>query len=164
MLMKIRTDYVSNSSSSSFVIRKDAAKAAKMFLDDFRDCVYGAYYPLGETMNVGVRTDDSSDDWLEWTGPEKFCEDYTQGEYDEDTDTHADPRNPDDITEFGFECDDWDGASMVNLVFLYKYFKKFGFEPDDSGSEHVFREKDTFLGRILDRLEAVKEKTDEDTN
>ena len=159
--MKIRSDYVSNSSSSSFVIKKDASKAAKMFLEDFGDCIYGACDPLGETLNVGVRTVGSSDDWMDWFGPEKFCEDYIQGEYDGDTDTHADPKSPEDITEFGFECDDWDKESMGNLAFLYKYFKKFGFEPDDSDTEHDFRDRDTFLGRILDRLE-VKEKIDED--
>ena len=160
--MKVRTDYVSNSSSSSFIIRKNAAKAAKMFLEDFGDCIYGAYDPLGETMNVGVRTVDASEDWMDWSNPETFCEDYIQGEYDGDTDTHADPKNPDDIVEFGFECDDWDKAGMGYLAFLYKYFKKFGFEPDDSNSEKDFKDQDSFLGRILDKLEA-KEKTDEDT-
>lgn len=159
--MKIRSDYVSNSSSSSFIIKKDAAKAAKMFLDDFGDCLYGSYNPLGETMNIGALTTDMSpDDWLEWNSPEKFCEDYIQGRYDGDTDTHADPKKPEDIVELGFECDDWDVASMGNLAFLYKYFKKFGFEPDDTDSEHDFRDRDSFLGRILDRLEA-KENTDE---
>lgn len=160
--MKIRSDYVSNSSSSSFVIKKDAAKAAKMFLDDFGDCIYGECYPLGETMNVGIRTIGSSNDWLDWNNPEKFCEDYIQGEYDEDTNTYADPKNTEDIMEFGFECDDWDKEAMGNLAFLYKYFKKFDFEPDDSDTEHNFRDRDTFLGRIMDKLE-VKEKTDEDT-
>ena len=161
--MKIRSDYVSNSSSSSFIIKKDAAKAAKMFLEDFGSCIYGAYDPLGETMNVGVRTNgmSSEDDWMDWFGPEKFCGDYIYGPYDGDTDTHADPKNPEDITEFGFECDDWDKAAMGNLAFLFKYFKKFGFEPDDSDSEHDFRDNDTFLGRILDRLE-VKESANED--
>ena len=160
--MKIRSDYVSNSSSSSFIIKKDAAKAAKMFLEDFGDCIYGACYPLGETMNIGTKTKENmdSDSWLDWFSPEKFCEDYIQGEYDSDTDTHKDPKNPEDIAEFGFECDDWDRESMGNLAFLYKYFKKFGFEPDDSESEHDFKGMDTFLGRILDRLE-VKENADE---
>lgn len=159
--MKIRSDYVSNSSSSSFIIKKDAAKAAKMFLEDFGDCIYGAYDPLGETMNVGVKTKGmDSDSWLDWCNPGTFCEDYIQGEYDSDTDTHKDPKNPDDIVEFGFECDDWDNASMGNLAFLHKYFKKFGFEVDDSGSEHNFKDRDTFLGRILDKLE-VKETSDE---
>ena len=159
--MKIRSDYVSNSSSSSFIIKKDAAKAAKMFLEDFGDCIYGACDPLGETMNVGVRTVDmSEDEWFDWFSPERFCEDYIKGEYDSATDTHNDPKNPDDIVEFGFDCDDWDNASMGNLAFLYKYFKKFGFEPDDSGSEHDFKDRDTFLGRILDRLES-KETPDE---
>ena len=160
--MKIRNDYVSNSSSSSFIIKKDAAKAAKMFLEDFGDCIYGAYDPLGETMNVGVLTTKSGpDDWLDWDNPSKFCEDYIQGEYDGDTDTHADPKNPEEITSLGFECDDWDKAAMGYLAFLYKYFKKFGFEPDDSDSEHDFRDNDTFLGRILDKLEVVKETTNE---
>ena len=160
--MKIREDYVSNSSSSSFIIKKDASKAAKMFLGDFGDCIYGAYDPLGETMKVGVRTvGDSGDDWsADWYSPEKFCEVYIQGEYDGDTDTHADPKNSNDITEISFECDDWDNASMGNLAFLYKYFEKFGFDPDDSGSEHDFKDRDTFLGRILDKLEVKK---DEDT-
>lgn len=161
--MKIRTDYVSNSSSSSFVIRKDAAKAAKMFLEDFGDCIYGAFNPLGETMNVGVLTTKSGpDDWFDWSSPEKFCGDYIHGPYDGCTDTHADPKNPDDITEIGFECDDWDKAGMGYLAFLYKYFKKFGFEPDDSDSEKDFRDNDTFLGRILDKLD-VKEVANEDT-
>ncbi len=159
--MKVRADYVSNSSSSSFVIKKDAAKAAKMFLDDFGDCIHDAFDPLGETMNIGVRTVGASeDDWLDWFSPERFCGDYIDGPYDGVTDTHADPLNPEDIAELGFECDDWDKESMGNLAFLYKYFKKFGFRPDDSDSEHDFLDKDTFLGRILDRLE-VKEKIDE---
>jgi hypothetical protein len=106
-------------------------------------------------MTVGVRTVATADDnWMDWNNPGKFCEDYIQGEYDGDTDTHADPKKPEDIVELGFECDDWDNASMGNLAFLYKYFKKFGFEPDDSDSEHDFRDRDSFLGRILDRLEA----------
>ena len=162
--MKIRSDYVSNSSSSSFVIKKDAAKAAKMFLEDFADCIRGAFDPLGETMQVGILTSSQPEgDWPNWCSPEKFAEDYTQGEYNGDTDTHADPKKPEDIEEIWFECDDWDNASMGNLAFLYKYFKKFGFEPDDSDSEHSFKDRDTFLGKILDRLEA-KEKTDEDKN
>ena len=43
---------------------------------------------------------------------------------------------------------------MMYLVFLYKYFKKFGFEPDTSCSEQEFppKEQDSFLGKILDRL------------
>ena len=45
---------------------------------------------------------------------------------------------------------------MMYLVFLYKYFKKFGFEPDTSNSEKEFppKDDDSFLGKILDRLNA----------
>lgn len=160
--MKMRMGFVSNSSSSSFIIKKDAARAAKMFLKDFGSCIYGAFDALGETMNIGVRTIGmSEDDWMNRFSPEKFCEDYIYGPYDGGTDTHADPKNSEDITEISFECDGWDRAAMGNLAFLYKYFKKFGFEPDDSYTEHDFRDRDTFLGRILDRLEA-KETSNED--
>ena len=57
---------------------------------------------------------------------------------------------------------------MMYLVFLYKYFKKFGFEPDTSFSEQEFppKEQDSFLGKILDRLSpnVPGDKTNEDSH
>ena len=153
--MKVRTDYVSNSSSSSFVINKDAGKAAKMFLDDFGQYLTNCYGDsLGETFHAGVIERDSKDEWHEWMQPEDFAETYIQGKYNCDTDTHAYPKKPEDVVSLSFECDDWDRTGMMYLVFLYKYFKKFGFEPDTSYSEQPFppEENDSFLGKILDRL------------
>lgn len=154
--MKVRTDYVSNSSSSSFVINKDAAKAAKMFLEDFAQYLTNccSYESLGETFHAGVIEKDSQDEWHDWMAPEHFAEIYTQGKYDCETDTHATPKKIEDIVSLSFDCDDWDHTGMMYLVFLYKYFKKFGFEPDTSYSEQEFppKEQDSFLGKILDRL------------
>lgn len=160
--MKIRSDYVSNSSSASFIIKKDAAKAAKMFLDDFAESLVDSYELLGETFEIGVRMKRSTDNlyWLDYMKPEQFAVQFTTGdEGDEDGYGKVEKKNPEDIEELGFECDDWDKGSMAYLAFILKYFKKFGFETDSSDSERGINDTDSFLGKILDKLEV---KTHED--
>ena len=67
-----------------------------------------------------------------------------------------------DVEYIYFDCDDWDATGMMYLNFLYRYFEKFGFNPDDSDSERDFRSRRdyNFLLKILDRLQPKNESTD----
>ena len=144
--MKIRTDYVSNSSSSSFIVRD--SNAVKMFYDDFKESMK-EYEPMGETMSVIIQT-------------KEHAKSYDDMYYDDFAKSIEDGSLKfEDVEYIYFDCDDWDATGMMYLNFLYKYFEKFGFHPDDSDSERDFRSRvnDTFLGRILDRLQPKNEST-----
>ena len=145
--MKIRTDYVSNSSSSSFIVRD--SNAVKMFYEDFKESMK-EYEPMGETMCVRIKT-------------KEHANSYDSMNYDDFVKSIEDGSLKfEDVEYICFDCDEWDATGMIYLNFLYKYFEKFGFHPDDSDSERNFRSRvnDTFLGKILDRLQPKNESTD----
>ena len=145
--MKIRSDYVSNSSSSSFMIKKNADEAFKMFCDDFADFLLDNYMPseITDHISINIKTKADLDSW-NYTSFEEFMESVKDGK-----------RSFSDIANFGFTCDDWVSTGNMYLSFLMQYFKKFGFEPDTSESERDFTEVDSFLTRILNKLELKKD-------
>ena len=145
--MKIRSDYVSNSSSSSFMIKKNADSAFKMFCDDFADFLLDNYMQseITDHISINIKTKADLDSW-NYTSFEEFIESVKDGKM-----------SFSDIANFGFTCDDWDSTGNMYLSFLMQYFKKFGFEPDTSESERDFTEVDSFLTRILSKLELKKD-------
>lgn len=154
--MKTRCDFVSNSSSCSFVIDTRAAEAAKMFLEDFGEYLSdaGVYEAFGESFKVGTVCDGNEDEWHDWTDPSSFAVDYTIGRWRADDEGRAAPSDPSSIKSLAFECDDYDKTGMMWLLFLMQYFKKFGFETDDKNSEIAFEETSaSFLAKIIDRMD-----------
>lgn len=153
--MKIRNDYVSNSSSSSFVVETNASDAAKMFISDFGEFLKDAWNdPLGETMHIGYKLKSKKSDWFDYSSPNVFCFAVEMKDKDDNEDEEQEKIDLDDIEEIQFECDDYDNAAMMYLRFLYKYFEKLGFKPDDSNSEQDFRKEgdSCLLGKLLDRI------------
>lgn len=145
--MKVRHDYVSNSSSSSFIVRD--SNAVKMFYYDFKESMM-EYEPMGETMCVRIKT-------------KEHANSYDSMYYDDFANSIEDGSLKfEDVESICFDCEEWDATGMMYLNFLYKYFEKFGFNPDDSDSERDFRSSvnDTFLGKLLDRLQPKNESTD----
>ena len=104
--MKIRNDYVSNSSSSSFIVRD--SNAVKMFYNDFKESMK-EYEPMGETMSVIIQT-------------KEHVKSYDDMDYDDFAKSIEDGSLKfEDVEYIYFDCDDWDATGMMYLNFLYKY-------------------------------------------
>jgi hypothetical protein len=156
--MKIRQDYVSNSSSASFVIKDNAAEATKMFLADFGEYIADSFACsclFGDELEVGYVVEGQNDNWPVYTTPDKFATALSGGREDKEfPDDSVEAVEPNKIKELHFECDDWNKTGMLWICFLREYFEKFGFNTDTSDSERSFG--DNPLTKIMSRLQPIK--------
>lgn len=143
--MKLRVDYVSNSSSASFIVR--GSDAAKTFYDDFGEFL-GKCDAMGETMRVSVKVDDDCWDCIDI---DKFASSIVDGN-----------RKWEDVKSIYFSCDDYDSTGIMYLQSLYMYFEKLGFNPDDSDSERGFRLDSRNNNMILKLMKKIGELNHED--
>lgn len=146
--MKLRHDFVSNSSSASFIIgEKNSVAATKLFIDDFGIFLRDGN-PMGDlrvsaTLKKGKRS-----------------ESLDISELIEQLQTK--PEKINDIVELYFDCDDYDVVGMTYINFLYRYFEKFGYNPDASDTERSLwmEENSTFLSTLINKInwpEAVEQ-------
>lgn len=137
--MKIRTDYVSNSSSCSFVVK--GSDSAKTFYDDFGEFL-NEYEVMGESMRVKVMLSDANDDW-DYVDLDAFVESVKSGD-----------RKWEDVKLIDFDCDDYDTQGCTYLQLLYTYFEKLGFNPNDDDSEMSFRseQENSMMVKLMKRI------------
>lgn len=155
--MKTRTDFVSNSSSCSFVIKdvKNALTAIKSLgtdgfipyeLDDIDLHVYAKRSVIKELFDILERTPSHYDD-------------FNHNLDDEDSygfNLSALESIPDSIMQkidyIYLQCDDYEQTKVLYLSVLYMFLKNEGVDVDCSDSEHelMFQDGDTsFLGKML---------------
>lgn len=140
--MKIRSDYVSNSSSSSFVIGENEIKEAfKMLEEDFILPEYVMMNDLfGHTMDIYITLKNG-----ECVNLDNALEDKSV--------------TLDEMKTMEFMVDDYDKLGMASLWLFYKYFKKMGFHPDDSDSERPCTQCESFFTKMVDRMLSIQTPT-----
>lgn len=173
--MKIRSDFVSNSSSSSFIVKGDVKKAIKL-LDNLGEIPY----PVDSNLSfmVTYKHKDASeiyDKLLEtkyelnsmnyWDEDRKYDPESIEYCYINlyDLVQAVNDKNPalDKILNFSIVTSENDTMAMIVLNMLYKYFQKKGFEVDASETEVDFLEnevinKRNFLLNLINEITNTK--------
>ena len=161
--MKTRNDFVSNSSSCSFILSADARLAdavrffAKVFGEDhipyrIRDDVTVECYVKNKWLRevkskLDPEYDDSEwkEDYRDWrTGqyvkkdPEEVSWDSVRIEFDDFVKLASDEQTLEKIDRLQFRCEDSDFMGLFFLRLLYAFFERNEMCPDCSDSEHYF--------------------------
>jgi len=160
--MKVRTDFVSNSSSCSFVLssRTGTVKdAVGFFAKTFCGCCLP--YDIGDRVTVGVTTKNKwfkelqekltsensgwKDYYADWsTGkitkkdPEEISYDSISVPIDRLFELNGNDPALSKIDEIRFQCEDSDSIGLLYLRLLYSFFERNRFCPDAASSEHSF--------------------------
>ena len=143
--MKIRKDFVSNSSSCSFVINNPVgcveafSKVLGMTTEEVIKDLTSNYVPDLNEIMVYVFQDNKTWDNKSYTFVE-FLEMFSK-----------ETLNKQNVVEF--QCDDYDSAKKTMLRYLYNAFKKCGYEVDAESSEHPFMyDTDSKVTELLSKL------------
>ena len=167
--MKIRNDFVSNSSSCSFII-EDVKKAAKLFSDAFSnmDIPYNYYSKISVSLAAKNRwykeieesltgSSDYSNTWSDYRDGSIHVKDPEDVGFDRihidlnilaEANKHLDKYEK--TNKICFECDDYDTLGVDMLKQLYQFFKRNGCRPNDEDTEIDFNnlKSDDFLTKL----------------
>lgn len=168
--MKIRSDFVSNSSSSSFIV-KDIRKAITLIselgdipyeIDGSLNFTISYYHKDGKEISEKVMNQEYKKDifdknyWRYETQPDEI-------EYGWEIDFYRlkeliDKNDPilDKIISLSIESRESDSMTTSILYMLYEYFKRIGLNPDDSYSEVNFR-NDTISNFVINLVNKFSE-------
>lgn len=174
--MKVRSDFVSNSSSCSFVISSSSGTVAdgmKFYADTFADCdiPYDIEDKLTVSLHVknkwyrevyeaakGERCEGWSDYYSDWQhgksvmkDPEEVGWDGIVVGLDGLARVGAVPGVAEKVDSVRFQCEDGDSAAIMYLRLLYAFFERNMFCPDAGESEHGFVRNtpdDEFMSRL----------------
>lgn len=158
--MKTRTDFVSNSSSCSFVINdvKKAVSCIKSLGDggiipydlDSLDIRISATRKVLKDLCEKLEKSSYYADYFSDNLEVDDCCDFTLGELESIPDDFIDK-----IGSVRFTCDDFEHTQVMYLSLLYLFLKNEGVDVNDDDSEQplMFQDNDsTFLGNLFRRV------------
>lgn len=146
--MKVRSDFVSNSSSASFVV--EGKDSAIKFYEDFKELIDKGSFPTEPSISIEIKPIGDSD-WGDCIELNEFTDKVKDGEL-----------SWDDVKSIYFDSSDEDEDGIGYLGFLYMYFIKMGFQPNDKDSQRNFLGSQAnmeFLNNLLDKIGSTNENT-----
>ena len=145
--MKTRQDFVSNSSSCSFVVN-NPKNFIKKIMDklDIKDITASLYDSMFDNIEVGIPKNSNKDDWdyYDWSSFNSFFIENAKNDFK-------------NIKEISFMCDDYDTKAVMRLIMLYHAFKNLGFNVSCEDSERDFIDIDN-SNELFYKLSIISQK------